>query len=227
VDDPKLELKVKNTGDWEEVRKLLQTLKKGGKLWEGVVAMEAKHAATLVKRNHASQGKLAGTTWPKLASLTRRMKRSKRMLFESGQLSKAIGAQKSGNTWFIGVLSNEAHKGSKIGLQDLARVHEYGTTIVQQWTAKQRAMFFMLLKKYGQMRRGKKKTAQGARAPAQRGPGGRFVRPKAIPKGAMVVVIKIPARPFIFPVLRRLYLDSQDSVERRILERMKSALKLK
>ena len=43
----------------------------------------------------------------------------------------------------------------------------------------------------------------------------------------MVVVIKIPARPFIFPVLRRLYLDSQDSVERRILSRMKTALKIK
>jgi hypothetical protein len=53
------------------------------------------------------------------------------------------------------------------------------------------------------------------------------VRPKPIPKGAIVVVIKIPARPFIFPVLRRLYLDSQDTVERRILARMKSALKLK
>ena len=225
MDDPKLELKVKATGDWEEVRKFLQTLKRGGKLWEGVVAMEAKNAATLVKRNHASQGKLAGTTWPKLASLTRRMKKSKRMLFESGQLAKAIGAQKNGNTWFIGVLSNEAHKGSKIGLQDLARVHEYGATIVQQWTAKQRAMFFMLLKKYGQMRRGKKKSS--ARAPALRGPSGRFVRPKAIPKGATVVVIKIPARPFIFPVLRRLYLESQDTVERRILARMKSALKIK
>lgn len=225
MDEPKLELKVKATGDWEEVRKLLQTLKKGGKLWEGVIAMEAKNAATLVKRNHASQGKLTGTTWPKLASLTRRMKKSKRMLFESGQLAKAIGAQKNGNTWFIGVITNDAHKGSKIGLQDLARVHEYGTTIVQQWTAKQRAMFFMLLKKYGQMRRGKKKS--GARPPAQRDPSGRFVRPKAIPKGAMVVVIKIPARPFVFPVLRRLYLDSQDTVERRILARMKSALKIK
>ena len=51
MDEPKLELKVKATGDWEEVRKLLQTLKKGGKLWEGVIAMEAKNAATLVKRN--------------------------------------------------------------------------------------------------------------------------------------------------------------------------------
>lgn len=225
MDDPKLELRVKTTGDWEDVRKLLQTLKRGGKLWEDVVAMEAQTAATLVKRNHAAQGKLTGTVWPKLASLTRRMKRSKRMLFESGELSKALGAHKSGSTWFIGVVSNAPHNGSKIGMQDLARVHEYGATIVQQWTAKQRAMFFFLLRKYGEARRGRKKTK--GRAPAQRGPDGRFVRPKPIPKGAIVVVIKIPARPFIFPVLRRLYLDSQDTVERRILARMKSALKLK
>jgi hypothetical protein len=127
-----------------------------------------------------------------------------------------------------GVVSGGTHKGSKISMEALARVHEYGTTIVQQWTAKQRRAFFALLRKYGAARRAGEKAAPTARTPAPRdGRTGRFKAPKAAPAGAMTVIIKIPARPFIFPVLNKMYRDSQDAVERRILAHVKSALKLK
>lgn len=224
-----LTLKITQSGDWRQVRDLLEKLKRGGRVWESVVAKEAKHAAGLVKKNLVSQGKLAGTKWPPASKLTALRKRSKKLLIESGQLSKSIGHVQSGNTWFVGVVSSEAHKGSKISLDALARVHEYGVTIVQQWTAKQRRAFFALLRKYGASKRaGAKKAGQGARTPTPRdGRTGRFKAPKAAPAGAMTVVIKIPARPFIFPVLNKLYRDSQDAVERRILARVKSALKLK
>lgn len=225
---PELQLRVRTTGDWDRARDMLRRLSKGSQLWQRIVGNEAQHAADLVRKNLESRGKLAGTTWPKLKPLTLKRKKSKRILFESGQLAKAITAQKQGSTWFVGVVSMEKHKGSNISLRDLAGVHEYGATIVQEWTEKQRRAFFALLRKYGDSRRAtRRKTSPAAQAPARRDPRtGRFMRPKPMAKGRMVVVIKIPARPFIFPVLQKLYQGAQDTVERRILAQMKSALKL-
>ena len=227
---PELQLRVRATGDWERAAELLRTLKRGNRVWESVVGKEAKYAAKLVRENLNTRGKLTGTKWPRLKPLTWKRKKTKRILFESRQLAKAITTKKEGSSWFIGVVSTDKHKGTDISLRDLAAVHEYGTTIVQEWTAKQRAAFFALLRKYGGARRGssRRKTSPSAQSPAVRDPRtGRFVKTKAIPKGRMVVVIKIPARPFIFPVLTRMYKGAQDSVERRILSQIKSALKLK
>lgn len=226
-ENPTFGLKVKSTGDWARAAELLRDLKRGTRLWEGVVESEARNAANLVRQNLNSRGKLAGGSWPTLKRLTWARKKSKRILFESGQMAKAIGARKDGSTWFVGVISTEKHKGASINLRDLAAVHEYGTTIVQEWTTKQRRAFFALLRKYGQARRAsRRKTSPGAAVPRERDRGGRFKAPRPVPKGKMVVVIRIPARPFIFPVLRKLYVESQDTVERRILKQIKSALKL-
>lgn len=231
------DLKVKSTGDWAKVHERLSTLQRGQRVWEKVVEGEAKYAANLIRKNLATRGKLTGTTWPRLKRLTWKAKKSKRVLFETGRMAGAITHERVGTGWFIGIVSNAKVPGTSITVRDQATIHEFGTVIIQRWTAKQRRAFFALLRKWGEARRGGSKRklskkARAAKAAARESSLKEALdsyerRGKPIPSAGkdIVVVIKIPARPFVFPVLERCYVNARDEVEARILEKLKAALR--
>lgn len=224
-----VKLNIRRSGDWVEVEKLLRNLKRTSRLMDKIIATEARAAAKLVQRNLKSRGKLTGTTWPRLRPLTRKLKKSKKMLQETGALHDAITATKvEGSKWFIGITSTAQHKGKGGGLAlaKLARVHEEGATIVQVWSPKQARAFFALLSKAGRTRVSRSKAAVARRAGARRRGLKALGRKAEHQPGGLTVVIRIPARPFIGPVLDVLYINAQSVVEKRIMERLVSALTL-
>lgn len=226
---PDVKLNIRRSGDWAEVEKLLRNLKRTSRLMDKIIATEARAAAKLVQRNLKSHGKLTGTAWPRLRPLTRKLKKSKKMLQETGALHDAITATKvEGSKWFIGITSTAQHKGKGGGLAlaKLARVHEEGATIVQVWSPKQARAFFALLSKAGRTRVSRSKAAVARRAGARRRGLKALGRKAEHQPGGLTVVIRIPARPFIGPVLDVLYINAQSVVEKRIMERLVSALTL-
>lgn len=226
---PDVKLNIRRSGDWAEVEKLLRNLKRTSRLMDKIIATEARAAAKLVQRNLKSHGKLTGTAWPRLRPLTRKLKKSKKMLQETGALHDAITATKvEGSKWFIGITSTAQHKGKGGGLAlaKLARVHEEGATIVQVWSPKQARAFFALLSKAGRTRVSRSKAAVARRAGARRRGLKALGRKAAHQPGGLTVVIRIPPRPFIGPVLEVLYINAQSTVEKRIMERLVSALTL-
>lgn len=224
-----VKLNIRKSGDWAEAEKLLRNLKRTSKLMSGIIASEARAAAKLVQRNLKSRGKLTGTTWPRLRPLTRKLKKSKRMLQETGALHDAITATKvDGDKWFIGVTSTAQHKGKGggISLVKLAQVHEEGATIVQVWSPKQARAFFALLAKAGRSRVSRSKAAVARRSATRRRGLKALGRKAEHQAGGLTVVIRIPPRPFVGPVLEVLYLSAQTAVEKRIMDRLVSALEL-
>lgn len=205
-------LNIRAAGDWELTERVLRDLAKQKKFMDQVVAAEAKHAAKLVRQNLNTKGKLTGTPWPRLKRMSLKLKRTKTALRESGELAAAIEAvQVQGGKWFVGVASQGIHKGrgGTITLARLAATHETGATIVQTWDTKQMRAFFALLAKSGVRRR--------TRAAAKK---------KSRKRTSMTITIRIPARPFIFPVLDKLYASASSDLEQRIMKRVESALKL-
>lgn len=225
-----VKLNIRQSGDWDMTEKLLRRLKQSDKLMKGIVAAEARHAARLVLQNLNSRGKLTGTTWPKLKRATLKLKKRKSILMETKQMANAITAIQVGDgKWFIGVSSGEMHKGrgGSITLAKLAATHENGAVITQVWTPKQMRAFFAIMAKIG-MRRLSRRTAKKAVRPQRaRGPDGRYAKlPRSPARKGITVVIRIPPRPFIYPVLEKLYDGAQSEVERRIMRRLESALKI-
>ncbi len=222
---PHFKMAVRAGGDWGAAHKTLKELTRNRKFMANIIATEARHAAHLVRRNLETRGRLTGTTWPPLKKLTLKLKKDKRTLIETAQLYKAIDATKHGDKWFIGVSSKAVHKGKggRISMASLAEVHEMGATIVQTWTPKQMRAFFALLAKAGLSRR--PKVAGKPEPVPTRDARGRFLK-KPPRTAGKTVVIRIPARPFVGPVLERLYIGATSEVEKRILKAVKSALKL-
>ncbi len=151
---------VKTIGQWKEAMALLA----GGPAMlkaaiPKAIMQEALHFERVMKKNIGK-----GVT-----PIDARSNGSSRPLVKSGDLRNSIHAEMDGpNRAFIGI-----NKSS--GKANIAAVHEFGATIVQVMTPKQRRFLFGVLFK------GAAKTAAGGGV-----------------KG--FIFIRIPARPFIRPV---------------------------
>jgi hypothetical protein len=177
---------LKKTGDWKLAEAILKSAP--ADVHEAIkkaVAQEARAFEAKIKQ------KIFRGPFKPLAS--KRANGSSKPLMKTGALRAAVGVVQVGTEAFIGIVRGApGHDGKTY---HLAEVHEFGTTIVQRMTPKQRRYLF------GVVFKGSAGTGTG--------------------KGTGIIVIQIPARPFIRPVFD----EHGPGTEERIMARIARLLR--
>lgn len=176
-------------GNWKALFELPSTLRR-----EIPKAVEAEALDLRAKmRDGITSGAPAGRAFAPQAPLTGVFGGTGRPLIRTGSLVSSIEVfQTSSTSYFIGI---RAPAQVKIGT-----IQEFGATVTQTWSPRQRAFFFAKLRE------------AGVEARARRGGSGAA--------GATVVRIRIPARPFVGPI-REKY--GRDAMKRIVLRVAKAA----
>lgn len=186
-------IKITRDGDWQQAREILDAAPKDIPRVVGVaIKQEAHFLAGKVKERLRT-----GPFTPKRSAGGRNAKGQytgggSKPLNKTGALKQSITAIVRDNEAFIGISRGAPGHGGKV--HDLAMVHEFGALIVMAMTAKQRRFLFGVLFKG--------KTGGG---------GG---------SGTGILVIKIPARPFIRPTFE----DEAPQIPERFYARLAKAL---
>lgn len=207
-------LKVRLVGDWRQASKLLKTavekdaMKKALYYATMLEAQEAKRqiVSGITRQSPAGKRFLPIAVITKILRLAKGFRGSKALLV-SGTLQKSIVVRPAGiGRFYVGVLRNSRSADGR-DLFRIATVHEYGAVIVIRVTAKMRRYLMMTLNKYGAR----------VRTPH------RFRGPNAGTLGRPIIVIRIPARPFIGPVLERL-VKNRNALRKRMQANIASKL---
>lgn len=196
---------VRKFGDWKEAQRILGTA--GFRL---PVAMNKalKQEAQFLRRklidNLKVGGTVGGTKFQALESTTLisrrfRKRRSKKPLIETADMRNSIKTVVRKGTAFVGILRSAVGKDGR-SLIKLASVHEEGQTIAIPVT---RAMLRFL---HLMLRKGAKKS--------ERTDGAMGVRL------GEVLVVTIPPRPFIEPVVNRFFIKNKAAAKRRYMARV-------
>lgn len=172
-------------GAWKKTANLLRNLDvRYAAAANKAVMKEAHYLRGQMIKNLVSGGQLAGAPFKPLSPNTLIIRSFKgfgggKPLIVTGALMRAISVVKVDGGVFVGV--KRATGGNGKGGANLAAVHEYGSRTYQiRITDKMRRFLAAAM-------------AHGGRRLGQNGPG----------KGAGVITIRIPPRPFIGPVLDR------------------------
>jgi morphogenesis family protein len=192
---------VQRTGNWAAARRLLAQLpERLGPVTRRAILQEA-HAL----RRDVVQGltlqQPGGSPIQPLSDLTLASRRLQRFagtkaLIRRGDLRRSIAVIDAGDQIFIGV-SRSARSADGKSLIDVAHVHEYGSQpIVIPVTPAMRRFLAMVYRQAG--------------------------RPRTPGSGRGVVVVQVPARPFLRPAFDRFKVG----LERRLLGRITKALGL-
>jgi phage gpG-like protein len=185
-------------GDWEKADRDLMRAARGLKPELMKAVVQEAHFLRGKMTQGIRSGAPAGKRFKALSPLTLIIRRATgrggggKILIQSGTLSQSIVVVQSGNTVFVGVRRGAA-KGANI-----AEIHEGGKTFSQAMTARQRRFIFAQLRKAGH-------------APPP-GRGG----------SAVTVRIRIPARPFIGPIIEKWGTEAQ--VKQRVAKRLAAGL---
>lgn len=176
---------VKLVGDWAKAAKITATMNDRFKAAaQKAVLREAHHLRGKIVQNITTQGSLAGAPFKPLGSGTLLVRRFRgfggsKILMVTGSLRNSITVKKMpGGGAFVGVLRQSKGASGK-SLANIAEIHEFGAgpfTVVM--TDRQRRFLMAALRSMG-----------GPSGPSKSGGG--------------VLVIKIPARPFIGPVIAK------------------------
>lgn len=174
-----MSLTVKKIGDWAKATRQIDLVRQRlhPELVKAVI-QEAYWFHNKMKEGIRT-GAPAGKKFKPLSPLTLLIRRATgrggggKILVQSGTLSQSIVVVQSGNTVFVGV-----RRGAAQGA-NIAEIHEGGRAFSQTLTDKARRFIFAMLRKAG--------------ATPPPGKGGR----------AVTVLIRIPARPFISPVIEK------------------------
>ena len=160
---------VKQVGDWKAAMALLAA---------GPAAVKAAIPKALMQEGLHFEASMKKNIGKGVAGIEARANGSSRPLVKSGDLRASIHAEKDGDAVFIGINKGAPGHGGKVA--NIAAVHEFGATIMQLMTPKQRRYLF------GVVFKGEAKSSMS---------GG----------GAMkgYLFIRIPARPFIRPTFDR------------------------
>lgn len=192
---------VTRTGDWALARQLLSAAPMRLKRAIGTAVRQEAHALrNEVVRGITSQAP-GGEAMKPPSPLTLAARQLKgfggtKALLVRGDLRKSVSVVINGDEAFIGVLRSARSAGGE-SLANLAELHEFGgPPVVIPITPKMRRYLFALLRKAGQ-------------APT----GG---------DGRGVVVVQVPARPFLRPAFNKF----QKGADRRFLERVAKELGL-
>lgn len=200
--------RVRLTGEWKA---LAQTLSKMGSpaLWTAAssqaMGREAHRLRGIIIKGFNAQGP-KGVKWKKLAHMTIALRRAMgfrgtKALMRSGDLRNSIKVVEEGSEdWFVGVHRTARSKTGQ-PLVDIATVHELGSKgeIRIKVTPKMRRFFMAMFLKTTSVAH-RRRMSKSART----GKPGRGRMPKfaimPLSPSTKVLVIRIPARPFIGPV---------------------------
>lgn len=126
-------------------------------------------------------------------------RRGTKALMLSGDLRASVKAQSVGQDWFVGVHRKEPWPDGPGGMVNLATLHELGSKkpVTIKVTPKMRAFFMAMFFKTTTPAQ-RKRMAKAKR----KGRKGRTLKYAIMPlaQSTKVIVVKIPARPFIGPV---------------------------
>lgn len=199
-------IKAKLVGDWSTARDILSQSARLKKAIHTATLLEAHNARREIVKGIRDQAP-AGQAFAPLTALTLAIRRArgfrgKKILLVSGGLQRSITVkQTASGKVFVGVLRSARTKDGK-SAYNIARVHEEGALYVVRVTPKMRAFLMAQLKKSGLGRTEKGRDTSGRFKKAKfKSTGGQMA------SGAMV--IRIPARPFMAPVLERLAQDKE------------------
>lgn len=183
-------VRVTKVGQWAEASKIL----KSGPFAVPAAIMaatrqEAEVMRKLMIRNLSQQGNLAGAPFLSHSSatkLTRKFRRrpTGKVLIDTAQMRNSITVKQKGLEVFVGILRTSRGKDGR-PLANIARVHEFGQTIAVPVT---RAMLRFLHTMYA--KGGKKSSKSTSTDKMELG---------------STMLIRIPARPFIQPVVDKFY----------------------
>ena len=190
---------VRRTGDWARARHLLAS---GATQLRGAVQTALRQEAHIL-RNEIVQGLTrqapGGEPLRPLSPLTIAARRltgfgGTKALIRRGDLRGSISVLVRGDEVFVGIARSARSKDGK-SLADLAELHEFGgPPVVIPMTPAMRRFLFVLLRKAGQAPR----------------PG----------SGRGVIVVQVPARPFLRPAFEKF----RKGAQRRFLERVAKQL---
>jgi len=217
--------KVQLTGDWSKAKGILGDSTSLKAAINYAVMQEAQQVRRQIVKGITSQAP-GGKQFAPLAATTLALRKakgfkgSKALLVTGGLRNSVTVKQTATGRVFVGVLRNARGKDGK-SLVNIAQVHEFGATIVIKVTPRMRRMLMANLAK---SKLGKTKESGG------RGPGGRFKKWKFKASGGGqlskgILVIKIPARPFIGPVIDQVLSDPK-ALQRRLAVRIAKKLRL-
>lgn len=174
------------TGAWDQLRDALDPSKYSVKEKNAIriaTTQNAMYVAGQIKRS-------IGKSWTKNAALTILLKRSTKMLFDYGELLKAITYKViDWKSVFVGVLKQAKGRDGKPLINVTVALHEGASIVV---TERMRVMFrYLWLVTQGRMR--EEKLTGRAKEIYERIRGTRVIKPLS----PSTTAIKIPSRPFI------------------------------
>lgn len=202
-------------GDWADVEKILA---RGDRI-PGALDFAIRREAELIRKDivaginkQAPGGKAFTPALSPITLLLRRLRQfegTKTLIGSKGvknSLRKAIKVHRKGPArYVVGVAREELNERGQ-SYYDIARVQEFGAIVTIRVTPKMRRWFMM------QLRRAGMESARGDSEPG------------SISSG--ILVIKIPARPFIQPVIDKVFANPLPA-QRRVLEWMAFTVGLK
>lgn len=202
------------TGPWLQTKAKLSALANPALIigaMDRAMGKEAHRLRGIMVKGFNTQGPPGGK-WKPLSPMTLKIrkalgKRGTKALMRTGDLRKSINVVRENGAWFVGV-HRTAKASDGESLVNIAEVHEFGTKkYTVRVTKKMRKFFlFLYIKSSGGGRRKSKSKS--------------VIMP--LPKSKTVMVIHIPARPFIFPVWEQ----EQHESTRRIVADTLAALKV-
>lgn len=180
-------VEIERTGDWSRVTRVLSTLSAHAPtMIESAVKAEAERAAKAVRDNIDSGGKLGGAQWAPLSPLTLALApNAKPLQGKNGELRDAVKAFKVRKGQYMIGVKRGARGRSGVDLLTIASVHENGAQFNIAWTPARLRAFWGLVR-----------NLIGKRRP--------YVRRGRGPSGSQSSAVRIPARPFLRPMLNKM-----------------------
>ena len=175
-------MSVRKVGEWNKAARILNAYStRLGAVIDQSVHREALRYAKAMKEGIKEQAP-GGVRFKPLSPITIAQKRSSKALIDKGDLRNSIGTRKiTAKAYFAG-LHRTARNRSGGDLANIGAVHEFGAEYKQTVTEKQ-ARFFRALYIKGLW------PHEGWHT---------------VPKAGSTITVKIPARPFVAPVLEKL-----------------------
>lgn len=164
------------TGQWKKAMQILTSAPTRIPPALRKAIMQEAHFLRAKMIEGLKSGSPGGQTLVPNSPLTIAKKGSSKPLIDSGAMMRSIAVHATSGGAFVGIKRGAVGKGGKDTV-NLAMLHEKGAVITMRMTQRQRRFLFVMLSKHG------------SSATTSAGSGGGMLR------------IRIPARPFITPVL--------------------------
>lgn len=220
---------VEFSDDWAVAFRITKDIS-GGKHMKLLQVVLRREGLDVVKRVRNAFNSGGNPKWAPLSEATLRMRKAmgfkgNKILIRTADLRNSValhdGSSGGEFSLFVGVNRSAAHSGGTAAV-NIAVVHEFGATINITVTRKMQRFLFMMMGKQaksGRDHRGKFLTKAQKAASKNRGGSGKF-------RVGAKLTIRIPARPFMGPEIKRYTEGSgpaqlKEKVEKYLAEKLK------